>query len=123
MKFFADKRIASIWLTREMLKEAHTPSIDTQDFPDIPISVEGVEVGVLLRELGEPNKVKVSLRSRDGVDVNRIAQKFGGGGHQRAAGCELQGTIEEVQDIVVKEIEKALEEEGQAASGGSEKSH
>ncbi len=111
MKFFANKRIASIWLTREMMKEAHTPSIDTQDFPDIPASIEGVSVGVLLRELGEPNKVKVSLRSRDSVDVNRIAQKFGGGGHERAAGCELQGTIEEVQDIVVKEIEKALEGE------------
>ena len=110
MKFFGGKRIATIWLTREMMKEAHTPSIDTQDFPDIPASVEGVSVGVLLRELGEPNKVKVSLRSRDGVDVNRVAQKFGGGGHKGAAGCELQGTIEEVQGVVVKEIEKALEE-------------
>ncbi|MDI6761168.1 MAG: bifunctional oligoribonuclease/PAP phosphatase NrnA [Candidatus Brocadiaceae bacterium] len=110
MKFFGGKRIATIWLTREMMKEARTPSIDTQDFPDIPASVEGVSVGVLLRELGEPNKVKVSLRSRDGVDVNRIAQKFGGGGHKGAAGCELQGTIEEVQGVVVKEIEKALEE-------------
>lgn len=110
MKFFGGKRIATIWLTREMMKEAHTPSIDTQDFPDIPASVEGVSVGVLLRELGEPNKVKVSLRSRDGVDVNRVAQKFGGGGHKGAAGCELQGTIEEVQGVVVKEVEKALEE-------------
>jgi len=110
MKFFGGKRIATIWLTREMMKEARTPSIDTQDFPDIPASVEGVSVGVLLRELGEPNKVKVSLRSRDGVDVNRVAQKFGGGGHKGAAGCELQGTIEEVQGVVVKEIEKALEE-------------
>ncbi|HHT9154015.1 MAG TPA: DHH family phosphoesterase, partial [Candidatus Hypogeohydataceae bacterium YC40] len=110
MKFFANNRIASIWLTREMLKEFHTPSIDTQDFPDIPVSIEGVSVGVLLRELGEPNKVKVSLRSRDGVDVNRVAQKFGGGGHERAAGCELQGTIQEVEGTIIKEIEKALEE-------------
>ena len=117
MKFFGGKRIATIWLTREMMKEARTPSIDTQDFPDIPASVEGVSVGVLLRELGEPNKVKVSLRSRDGVDVNRVAQKFGGGGHKGAAGCELQGTIEEVQGAVVKEIEKALGEGCRADSG------
>jgi phosphoesterase RecJ-like protein len=121
MQFFANKRIASIWLTRVMMKEAHTPAIDTQDFPDIPASVEGVSVGVLLRELGEPNKVKVSLRSRDGVDVNRIARKFGGGGHQMAAGFELKGTIQEVQEIIVKEIEKALEAGPQVTPGGTVK--
>lgn len=105
----ANKRIACLCLTRDMLREAHTPSIDTQDFADIPISLEGVEVGVLLRELGEPNKIKVSLRSRDGVDVNELAQHFGGGGHERAAGFELQGSIQEVQARVVEEIEKILE--------------
>ncbi len=123
MKFFAGKKVATIHLTRQMLKETHTPAIDTQDFPDIPASVEGVAVGVLLRELGEPNKVKVSLRARDGVDVNRVARKFGGGGHERAAGFELTGTIHEAEDIIVKELEKALDGICQVASTGSRQSY
>jgi phosphoesterase RecJ-like protein len=109
LSFHSNKRIASVWLTRDMLREAHTPSIDTHDFADIPASIEGVVVGILLRELGEPNKVKVSLRSRDGLDVNKLAQKFGGGGHERAAGFELRGSIQEVQERVVEEINKVLD--------------
>ncbi|MDO8137403.1 MAG: bifunctional oligoribonuclease/PAP phosphatase NrnA [Candidatus Brocadiales bacterium] len=109
LSFHSNKRIASVWLTRDMLREAHTPSIDTHDFADIPASIEGVVVGILLRELGEPNKVKVSLRSRDGLDVNKLAQRFGGGGHERAAGFELQGSIQEVQERVVEEINKVMD--------------
>ncbi len=116
LSFHSDKKIACMWLTRDMMREAHTPPIDTQDFADVPSSIEGVEVGVLLRELGEKNKnknkVKVSLRSRDGIDVNKIANDFGGGGHKRAAGFELEGPIQEVQDRVVEVIAKAFESSG-----------
>ena len=82
--------------------------IDTQEFTDIPISIDGVVVGVLLREMTEPNWIKVSLRSRNGFDVNTVANKFGGGGHKYAAGCEIQGTITEVQRLILDELEKAL---------------
>lgn len=109
LSFHCDKKIACMWLTRAMMREAHMPPIDTQDFADLPSSIEGVVVGLLLRELGEENKVKVSLRSRDGIDVNKMANGFGGGGHQRAAGCELDGPIQEVQDRVVEAAIRALE--------------
>ena len=65
--------------------------IDAQEFADIPISIDGVIVGVLLPEMTEPNWIKISLRSRNGFNVNNIANKFGGGGHKYAAGCEIQG--------------------------------
>lgn len=109
LSFHYDKKIACMWLTKEMMRKAHTPPIDTQDFADVPSSIEGVEVGVLLREFGDKNMVKVSLRSRDGIDVNKIANDFGGGGHRRAAGFELEGSIQEVQDRVVKAISKVYE--------------
>ncbi|NUO08624.1 MAG: bifunctional oligoribonuclease/PAP phosphatase NrnA [Candidatus Brocadia sp.] len=107
-KLHVRDRIATIWLTKEMLEKAHINAIDTQEFADIPMSIDGVTVGVLFREMTKPNWVKVSLRSRDGFDVNNLAKKFGGGGHKYAAGCELQGSIAEVQQLVLGELEKAL---------------
>ena len=104
----AGNRIATIWLTKKMLEETGVNPIDTQEFADIPISIDGVIVGVLLREMTEPNWIKVSLRSRNGFDVNNVAKKFGGGGHKYAAGCEIQGNITEVQQLILGELEKAL---------------
>ncbi len=109
LSFHCDKKVACMWLTKKMMRDAHTPPIDTQDFADVPSSIEGVEVGVLLRELGAKNMIKVSLRSRDGIDVNKIAREFGGGGHRRASGFELEGSIQEVQDRVVKAVIRDLE--------------
>ncbi len=101
-------QIATVCLTREMLERTHVNAIDTQEFADIPISIDGVSVGVLFREMKESNWVKVSLRSRNGFDVNTIAKKFGGGGHKYAAGCEIQGNIAEVQRRILEELEKTL---------------
>ncbi|MFN3533501.1 MAG: DHH family phosphoesterase [Candidatus Brocadia sp.] len=101
-------RIATVWLTNEMLEKANVNAIDTQEFADIPVSIDGVIVGVLLREMTKPNWVKVSLRSRNGFNVNDVAKKFGGGGHKYAAGCEIQGSITEVQRLILEELEKAL---------------
>jgi len=104
----SSNKIATIWLTRKMLAETGVNPIDTQEFADIPISIDGVIVGVLLREMTEPNWVKVSLRCREGFDVNNIAKKFAGGGHKYAAGCEIQGSITVVQKLILGELEKAL---------------
>lgn len=104
----AGNQIATIWLTKEMLEKANVNAIDTQEFADIPVSIDGVTVGVLLREMTKPNWVKVSLRSRNGFNVNDVAKKFGGGGHKYAAGCEIQGSIAEVQQLILEELEKVL---------------
>ncbi len=104
----AGNRIAVIWLTKEMLEKAKINAIDTQEFADIPVSIEGVTVGVLLREMTKPNWIKASFRSRNGFNVNDVAKKFGGGGHKYAAGCEIQGTIAEVQQLILGELEKAF---------------
>ncbi len=108
MRLDTGGRIATIHLTREMMETTHTPAIDTQEFSEIPASVEGVMVGILLREMKEPNMVKVSLRSRDSIDVNVIAQKFGGGGHEHAAGCEISGSITDVEKTIVEEAKNTI---------------
>lgn len=68
---------------------------------------KGVEVAIFLYEL-KPMEYKVSLRSNGNVDVNQVASYFGGGGHIRAAGCEIKGTYYDVLNNLTLHIEEQL---------------
>ena len=70
----------------------------------------GVEVAIFLYET-ETQTFKVSLRSNGKIDVSQIAVFFGGGGHTRAAGCDLQGSMYDVINNITAEIEKQFCEE------------
>ncbi len=69
--------------------------------------IQGVEVAVLLKERA-PGCYRVSLRSRDKVDVSQIAGTFGGGGHTRAAGLELTGAPQDIVENILAEIDRYL---------------
>ena len=68
---------------------------------------KGVEVAIFLYELSH-HEFKVSLRATGEVDVSRIAQQFGGGGHKKAAGVTMKGSAEEILSRLVEEIQKQL---------------
>lgn len=74
---------------------------------------KGVEAAVFLYEQDE-QKFKISMRSNGIVDVSKIAVMFGGGGHQRAAGCQLSGSVEDLIQKIAAEIEKQICGENQA---------
>jgi len=71
--------------------------------------VRGVEVSVLLKE-EEPGEFRISLRSRDRIDVSQIAGRFGGGGHAKASGCHLVGDRESVRQQLLDAIAEQLNE-------------
>ena len=73
---------------------------------------EGVEVAIFMYQTG-PQEFKVSLRSQNAVDVSRIASYFGGGGHVRASGCTMQGSMHDVVNNLTREIAKQMPEEVQ----------
>ena len=78
-----------------------------EDVVTYPRSIGGVKVAVLLRE--EPaGRVKVSLRGKGEVPVNKIAGRFGGGGHENAAGCSMPGSLDEVTSTVLAAVREAL---------------
>lgn len=108
----AEGRISVMRVTMAMHRETGTTYLDTQDFVDIPKSIDGVEVGILLREIDEDRMTRVSLRTEGGVDANRIAAEFGGGGHMRAAGCRYDGDIDAAQKAVVAAVLRHLKEAG-----------
>ena len=73
----------------------------------IPMQVEGVEVGVTIKEK-EPGKFKVSMRSAESVNVSELCGKLGGGGHIRAAGCTVEGDLSQVKLKILSVIAPAL---------------
>ncbi|OAA82781.1 DHH family phosphoesterase [Clostridium ljungdahlii] len=100
--------ICVISITKAMLSEVGIEGdIDTSDIVNIGMKVNTVEVGILLKEV--EGKIKVSLRSKSKVDVRKIAEKFNGGGHVRASGLAVSDkSIDEVKDMILKEVEKEL---------------
>ena len=70
-------------------------------------NTKGVEVAIFMYEMGT-QRFKVSMRSNGGVNVATVATVFGGGGHERAAGVEMNGTYYDVINALSKEIEKQM---------------
>ena len=75
-------------------------SDDLEGVVEFPRSIEGVRLALLFREASQ-GRIKVSLRSVGGVDVAEFARRFGGGGHTKAAGLALPGTLAEVQATIL----------------------
>ena len=107
LEFDPDGRLAWTILTEEMLKRHDVAPDDTQDFTDIARMLHGVEVGVLFRKRGDADSIRVSLRSNH-IPVLSVAEEFGGGGHNLACGCELPGTLEEVQQTILDRVRKLI---------------
>lgn len=70
-------------------------------------AIKGVEVAVVIRELTQ-GQYKISFRSKGTVDVNRLACRLGGGGHERASGCIMHGEQQQIIDTVLRETEKEI---------------
>ena len=100
-----DGKVASVFVTKKMLKEHKADVEGTEDFVSFPRSIKGVEVALAFRQIGK-NIIKVSLRSNnEKVDVSKLAAHFGGGGHPSASGCTLKGGINEVEEAVVSKTQ------------------
>ena len=81
--------------------------LEAEDLVGYPRSVRGVKVAVLFSEEA-PGKIKASLRGKGDVPVNAIAHRFGGGGHENAAGCTLSGTLAEASAALLKVVRESL---------------
>lgn len=107
LEYHLDGRCALIYLTRDEIQASGVDPADLEDLTSLPISIEGVQVGVTLRQ--QPSgSYRISVRTAKGVDACAIARRLGGGGHTRAAGCELLGTLENTKRAILAEVETEL---------------
>lgn len=101
-------RIAYLWLRKSDFARAGAESVDSEGLIDHIRAIEPVVVACVFEETG-PDVTRVSLRSKsESVDVNRVAEQFGGGGHRAAAGARIPGRPLGVQRRVIAAIKQAL---------------
>src|SRR5258707_13859790 len=81
---------------------------DADGFVTYPLSVGEVEASALFKEYA-PGVYRTSLRSKGDVNVAKVAEKFGGGGHRNAAGCTLKGSWEEAETIIIALLQEAVQ--------------
>jgi len=107
LELLHDGGLALLIVTEAMYAETGASVEDTAVIVDYARGISGVEVGAFLRQDGA-EKVKLSLRSKDGVAVNDLVKPIGGGGHRCAAGATFTGTLAEARDWVVEAVGKEL---------------
>src|SRR2546421_2087812 len=99
--------VAWMWQTLRMQEQTHAAEEDADGFVNYPLAVGEVEATALFKETA-PGVYRTSLRSNGDVNVARIAEQFGGGGHRNAAGCTLKGTSSEIEQKVVPLLQDAV---------------
>jgi bifunctional oligoribonuclease and PAP phosphatase NrnA len=106
-----DEEAGLAWLSMhaDALERHSVRSEDLDGIVEHARSIAGTRLALFFRDLGY-GKVKVSFRSTGDVDVNRFARQFGGGGHARASGALVAGTLDEVRDRVVSSARAFLED-------------
>ena len=107
-----DDRCIYTVVTQEQLKEFGCTVKATDGIVDQLRVIDGVEVVILLYETGNPSEYKVSLRTNSELDLSRIAAVFGGGGHVKAAGCTVTGTVDGILAGLREQIEIQWKEMG-----------
>jgi len=108
MELEARGRLACVHMSLQMLKDTGSTYDDSDGLINLPLTVKDIDAVVFFKQI-EPQAYRISMRSKGGVDVNRVANTFGGGGHKNAAGCSMTGTYEVVRTKLITELERTIE--------------
>lgn len=107
LRTYNKDQIAAVKIKNKMLEETKSKMEDTEGIVSFIREIDSVEVACLLKEVDE-NETRISLRSKNFVDVASICNVFDGGGHVRAAGCTIYQGIDIAESLIVEEIKKAF---------------
>ena len=98
LEFFGDNKVVFSYISHEDMENVGAVNGDHEGLVDIGRNIEGVDVSIFMRE---DNGYNVSFRS-NGIDVEKIAKKFGGGGHKVAAGAKIDMPFKEAKEALIK---------------------
>ena len=107
IKLQSGGKVATSYLDSEFLNSEIGKKVDTEGFVNHPLAINGVEMAFLIQEPVK-GKTRVSLRTKTDFDVNKLAGVFGGGGHAKASGCRIEGSVQEVIEKLVEAANKQL---------------
>ena len=106
LAFLEDGKVAYTYITEEDEAKVNAQNGDHEGIVEIGRDVEGAEVSIFVRQTEKG--CKVSMRSNEYVNVSDVCLMFGGGGHQRAAGALVQGTVEQVKEKLLYQVKSKL---------------
>lgn len=106
LEFLENGKVAYTYITAEDEKQVNAQNGDHEGIVEIGRDVEGVEVSIFVRQTEKG--CKVSMRSNEYINVSDVCLIFGGGGHQRAAGALIQGTVEQVKEKLLYQVKAQL---------------
>jgi phosphoesterase RecJ-like protein len=98
-----DGSVAWVTLPRDMELRLGISAGDTQEYIDLLMQLKETQIALLLREMDDPPRIKVSWRTAVGIDGIALARPHGGGGHVRASGASFPGSLEEAERKIVAE--------------------
>jgi len=101
---------ALVMITREATRSLGIAEHELDGVSALPRRIQGVEVGLALREI--EGGWRVSVRTRESVDSCALCAGFGGGGHKSAGGCTIQGDEQAVRELLLPAVEQALRSAG-----------
>lgn len=101
-------KVASLRQTLKMREQAEAVDGDNNGFVNIPLAAREILAAVYMREIG-PNEYRVSLRSKGDINVARVAEQFGGGGHRNAAGLRVTGDWDEKERELVEAVREEVD--------------
>lgn len=107
LTLYHNGKTAFSWIGHDDIQPVNAQTDDFEGLVNVGRNLEGVEVSLFLREEA-PGHYKGNLRANEYVDVARIASLFSGGGHKRAAGFSIEGSLEDIRDRLLAEIEKVI---------------
>jgi phosphoesterase RecJ-like protein len=112
----ADPEHGLAWLSvdADALERFGLRSEDLEGIVEHARSIAGTRIALFFRDLGH-GKVKVSFRSTGDADVNALARRFGGGGHAKASGAMITGTLEDVRERVLQAARELVPTGGRVA--------
>lgn len=104
----ASGRIAIMRQTMDMGETSLAIDGDNNGFVNIPLAARDVIAAIYIRETG-PGKYRASLRSKGDINVAKVAERFGGGGHRNAAGLGIEGDWDAVETTIVAALSEAID--------------
>jgi phosphoesterase RecJ-like protein len=107
MRVEMEGKLAWAKVTRRMLKEANAMMAESEGIIDTLNSIAGLELAILFKEVSD-SLTKISIRSRGAVDAAALCASFGGGGHIRAAGAEIERPMDEAVRMVLAAAKEAI---------------
>lgn len=107
MTYCADGRCAIIYTTLDMMKRLDIGDDEMEGLASIPRQIEGVLIGITMREK-EGGFFKISVRTNGNINASDFCSMFNGGGHPAAAGCTIEGDLDNVKSRLINAVEEYL---------------